>query len=70
MPKQSLDVLDYFGPLAAALVFASILLLLSITLLLWCLVTPNDDKTVFAKWGLGPRARHDQQSSEPIVKAD
>ncbi|KAI6205371.1 Neuropeptide-like peptide 36 [Aphelenchoides besseyi] len=55
MPKQSLDVIDYFGPLAAALIFASILFILSVTVILHCLVTKNDDPTVFSKFGLGPR---------------
>ncbi|KAI6209465.1 Neuropeptide-like peptide 36 [Aphelenchoides besseyi] len=46
MPKQSLD---------AALIFASILFILSVTVILHCLVTKNDDPTVFSKFGLGPR---------------
>uniref|UniRef100_A0A915D9Q7 ATP synthase F0 subunit 8 n=1 Tax=Ditylenchus dipsaci TaxID=166011 RepID=A0A915D9Q7_9BILA len=53
MPKQQLDVIDYFGPLAAWIVFFSVTFIISVTCILWCCVTEKDDTTVFAKWGMG-----------------
>jgi hypothetical protein len=76
MPKQQLDIIDYFGPLAgnfhvvvliksyyftAAVIFASILFILSVTVILHCLTTKNDDPHVFQKWGLGPKTRKDSR---------
>jgi len=55
--KQQLDVLDYFGPLAVWISFFAIIFIVSVTCILWCCVTENDDSTVFAKWGMGPRAK-------------
>ncbi|CAD5234187.1 unnamed protein product [Bursaphelenchus xylophilus] len=60
MPKQSLELIDYLGPIAAAVIFFSTMFILSVTVILWCFVTPNDDKTVFAKWGLGPQPKNQQ----------
>uniref|UniRef100_A0A183CB77 Small integral membrane protein 13 n=1 Tax=Globodera pallida TaxID=36090 RepID=A0A183CB77_GLOPA len=57
MPKQSLDLIDYFGPLAAWIVFFSIIFVVSVTCILWCCVSETDDTTVFAKWGMGPQRR-------------
>ncbi len=47
--KQQLDVLDYFGPLAVWISFFAIIFIISVTCILWCCVTENDDSTVFAK---------------------
>ncbi|CAD5229616.1 unnamed protein product [Bursaphelenchus okinawaensis] len=58
MPKQSLELIDYLGPVAAAVIFFSTMFILSVTVILWCFVTPNDDKTVFAKYGLGPQPKN------------
>ncbi|KAI6191602.1 hypothetical protein M3Y97_00245900 [Aphelenchoides bicaudatus] len=69
MPKQHLDVIDYFGPLAAAVIFASVLFILSVTIILHCLTTKNDDEHIFTKWGLGPKGRHVESRGQPI-KAD
>ncbi|VDN03602.1 unnamed protein product [Thelazia callipaeda] len=55
--KQQLDVLDYFGPVAVWISFFSIVFIISVTCILWCCVSESDDKTVFAKWGMGPRHR-------------
>uniref|UniRef100_A0A1I7Z258 Protein S-acyltransferase n=1 Tax=Steinernema glaseri TaxID=37863 RepID=A0A1I7Z258_9BILA len=69
--KQQLDVLDYFGPLAVWISFFAIAFIISVTCILWCCVSENDDSTVFAKWGMGPRSRNFNQKyvSEP-PKAD
>ncbi|KAI1728185.1 neuropeptide-like peptide 36 [Ditylenchus destructor] len=57
MPKQKLNIIDYFGPVAACIVFFTALFIISVTCLLWCCVTDDDDVTVFAKWGMGPKRR-------------
>lgn len=49
MPKQDLDLIDYFGPLAAWIIFFSVVFIVSVTCILWCCVTEKDDTTVFAK---------------------
>jgi hypothetical protein len=49
MPKQELQFIDYLGPLAAWIVFFSIIFIVSVTCILWCCVTEKDDQTVFAK---------------------
>uniref|UniRef100_A0A1I7Z2N9 Protein S-acyltransferase n=1 Tax=Steinernema glaseri TaxID=37863 RepID=A0A1I7Z2N9_9BILA len=59
--KQQLDVLDYFGPLAVWISFFAIAFIISVTCILWCCVSENDDSTVFAKWGMGPRSRNFNQ---------
>ncbi|KAK6113252.1 Uncharacterized protein BM_BM2332 [Brugia malayi] len=53
--KQQLDMLDYLGPIAVWISFFSITFIISVTCILWCCVSETDDKTVFAKWGMGPR---------------
>uniref|UniRef100_A0A914H0Y0 ATP synthase F0 subunit 8 n=1 Tax=Globodera rostochiensis TaxID=31243 RepID=A0A914H0Y0_GLORO len=57
MPKQSFDLIDYFGPLAVWIVFFSIIFVVSVTCILWCCVSETDDATVFANWGIGPRSK-------------
>uniref|UniRef100_A0A914KFN2 Neuropeptide-like protein 36 n=4 Tax=Meloidogyne TaxID=189290 RepID=A0A914KFN2_MELIC len=52
MPKQNLDLLDYFGPLAASIVFFSVIFVISVTCILWFCVSEKDDQTVFDKWGM------------------
>lgn len=49
MPKQNLDLLDYFGPLAASIVFFSVIFVISVTCILWFCVSEKDDQTVFDK---------------------
>lgn len=49
MPKQQLDLIDYFGALAAWIVFFSAIFIISVTCILWCCVSKYDDKTVFSK---------------------
>jgi len=66
MPKQELDMIDYFGPLAAWILFFSIIFIISVTCILWLCVSEKDDSTVFAKWGMGPRKR---TRSELVVTA-
>jgi len=66
--KQQLDVLDYFGPLAVFISFFAILFIISVTCILWCCVTENDDSTVFSKWGMGPRAK--SQSTKYEMKVE
>ncbi|MFH4976050.1 hypothetical protein AB6A40_002759 [Gnathostoma spinigerum] len=59
--KQQLDVLDYFGPVAVWISFFAVVFIISVTCILWCCVSPDDDSTVFAKWGMGPRPRAPSQ---------
>uniref|UniRef100_A0A0N5AB02 Uncharacterized protein n=1 Tax=Syphacia muris TaxID=451379 RepID=A0A0N5AB02_9BILA len=47
--KQQLDVIDYFGPIAVWISFFAIIFIISVTCILWCCVSENDDSTVFAK---------------------
>ncbi|KAI1724356.1 neuropeptide-like peptide 36 [Ditylenchus destructor] len=65
MPKQQLDLIDYFGPLAAWIVFFSVTFIISVTCILWCCVTEKDDVTVFAKWGMGPKPRKNVEYTVP-----
>ncbi|GMT04227.1 hypothetical protein PENTCL1PPCAC_26401, partial [Pristionchus entomophagus] len=55
--KQQLDVIDYFGVVAVWLCFFSVVFIISVTCILWCCVSKDDDSTVFAKWGMGPKPR-------------
>ncbi|CAI4229811.1 unnamed protein product [Auanema sp. JU1783] len=55
--KQQLNVIDYFGVVAVWLCFFSIIFIISVTCILWCCVSKDDDQTVFAKFGMGPRQR-------------
>lgn len=47
--KQDLNVIDYFGVVAVWLCFFSIVFIISVTCILWCCVSKDDDQTVFAK---------------------
>ncbi|KAI6205189.1 hypothetical protein M3Y94_00764400 [Aphelenchoides besseyi] len=49
MPKQTFDLVDYFGPLAAALIFATCLLIISFFFINFFLVLRSDEITVFEK---------------------
>ncbi|KAI6174171.1 hypothetical protein M3Y98_01160800 [Aphelenchoides besseyi] len=51
MPKQEFDIIDYLGPVAVAVIFALILLLISFTCINWYCITHKDDLTVFEKAG-------------------
>ncbi|CAI5455104.1 unnamed protein product [Caenorhabditis angaria] len=62
--KQQLDVIDYFGVIAVWLLFFSIVFIISITCILWCCVSKNDDPTVFAKYGFGPQPRVNAQRTK------
>ncbi|CAJ0933660.1 unnamed protein product, partial [Mesorhabditis belari] len=53
--KQQLNTLDYFGVVAVWVAFFSVVAIISMTCILWCCVTKDDDVTVFQKWGMGPR---------------
>uniref|UniRef100_A0A5S6QTS7 Uncharacterized protein n=1 Tax=Trichuris muris TaxID=70415 RepID=A0A5S6QTS7_TRIMR len=55
--KQELQVLDYFGAICVFISFFVIVLIVSVTCILWFCVGENDDMTVFAKWNLGRRKR-------------
>ncbi|CAJ0609603.1 unnamed protein product [Cylicocyclus nassatus] len=55
--KQQLNAIDYFGVVAVWLSFFSIIFIISVTCILWCCVSKDDDSTVFAKYGMGPRQR-------------
>ncbi|KAK6759875.1 hypothetical protein RB195_021443 [Necator americanus] len=55
--KQQLNAIDYFGVIAVWLSFFSIIFIISVTCILWCCVSKDDDSTVFAKYGMGPRQR-------------
>ncbi|PAV89350.1 hypothetical protein WR25_05581 [Diploscapter pachys] len=61
--KQQLDVIDYFGAIAVWLCFFATVFIISITCILWCCVTKDDDATVFAKYGFGPQPRNPQSRS-------
>ncbi|OZC10923.1 hypothetical protein X798_02067 [Onchocerca flexuosa] len=72
--KQQLDMLDYLGPIAVWISFFSITFIISVTCILWCCVSEADDKTVFAKWGMGPRhqvtvvqQKYDSTSSHKVL---
>lgn len=69
MPKQGLDVIDYFGALAAWVLFFSVIFIISVTCILWLCVNEHDDSTVFAKWGMGPRHRssRNEYAMAPLV---
>ncbi|KRZ62647.1 Twinkle protein, mitochondrial [Trichinella nativa] len=47
--KQELQVLDYFGAFCVFISFFVIILIISVTCILWFCVSPTDDVTVFAK---------------------
>ncbi|VDM78648.1 unnamed protein product [Strongylus vulgaris] len=47
--KQQLNAIDYFGVVAVWLSFFSIIFIISVTCILWCCVSKDDDSTVFAK---------------------
>ena len=47
--KQQLNAIDYFGVVAVWLCFFSIVFIISVTCILWCCVSKDDDQTVFAK---------------------
>ncbi|CDW52791.1 hypothetical protein TTRE_0000105301 [Trichuris trichiura] len=47
--KQELQVLDYFGAICVFISFFVIVLIVSVTCILWFCVSENDDMTVFAK---------------------
>ncbi|EPB75652.1 hypothetical protein ANCCEY_05243 [Ancylostoma ceylanicum] len=49
--KQQLNAIDYFGVVAVWLSFFSIIFIISVTCILWCCVSKDDDSTVFAKHG-------------------
>ncbi|KRX98252.1 Twinkle protein, mitochondrial [Trichinella pseudospiralis] len=55
--KQELQVLDYFGAFCVFISFFVIILIISVTCILWFCVSPTDDVTVFAKWNLLRRKR-------------
>ncbi|KAL3075192.1 hypothetical protein niasHS_013415 [Heterodera schachtii] len=67
MPKQSFDLIDYFGPLAVWIVFFSVIFVISVTCILWCCISETDDITVFAKWGIGPT--NPRQIRRPLILA-
>ncbi|VDM51764.1 unnamed protein product [Angiostrongylus costaricensis] len=50
--KQQLNAIDYFGVVAVWLSFFSIIFIISVTCILWCCVSKDDDSTVFAKFPL------------------
>ena len=70
MPKQSLELIDYFGPLAAGLVFFSVAIIISVTCILYCCVNSKDDPTIFAKWGLGPQPRKQKEYTIAPAKGE
>jgi hypothetical protein len=49
MPKQALTLLDYFGPVAALLIFALAMLLFSFFIVNFWYITKKDDLTIFEK---------------------
>uniref|UniRef100_A0AC34Q7W4 ATP synthase F0 subunit 8 n=1 Tax=Panagrolaimus sp. JU765 TaxID=591449 RepID=A0AC34Q7W4_9BILA len=49
MPKQVFDLVDYFGVLVVALIFALILCVLSFFVINWLCITHKDDLTAFEK---------------------
>lgn len=49
MPKQVFDIYDFLGPVAAALVFAVIVLLISFFLLNFLFIRKEDDLTCFER---------------------
>uniref|UniRef100_A0A0K0FTK8 Uncharacterized protein n=1 Tax=Strongyloides venezuelensis TaxID=75913 RepID=A0A0K0FTK8_STRVS len=59
--KQKLDFIDFFGPIAVWICFFSVVFIISVTCILWCCVTEDDDSTVFAKWGMGPKPKHKRE---------
>uniref|UniRef100_A0A1I7X6T2 Small membrane protein n=1 Tax=Heterorhabditis bacteriophora TaxID=37862 RepID=A0A1I7X6T2_HETBA len=66
--KQQLNAIDYFGVVAVWLCFFSIIFIISVTCILWCCVSKDDDSTVFAKYGMGPRQRTPPQKYEAQVE--
>uniref|UniRef100_A0A914DUC5 Uncharacterized protein n=1 Tax=Acrobeloides nanus TaxID=290746 RepID=A0A914DUC5_9BILA len=60
--KQEFELYDYLGPVAVALAFAIIVLFLSFFLLNYCLISKEDEVTVFERFGsrhnvrLGPHS--------------
>ena len=47
--KQEFELYDYLGPVAVALAFAIIVLFLSFFLLNYCLISKEDEVTVFER---------------------
>uniref|UniRef100_A0AC35U1N4 Uncharacterized protein n=1 Tax=Rhabditophanes sp. KR3021 TaxID=114890 RepID=A0AC35U1N4_9BILA len=71
--RQTLETTDYFGPLAVCICFFCVIFIISVTCILWCCVTENDDSTVFSKWGMGPKTkanpREQKYTAAPTVQA-
>uniref|UniRef100_A0A0K0EIA2 Uncharacterized protein n=1 Tax=Strongyloides stercoralis TaxID=6248 RepID=A0A0K0EIA2_STRER len=51
MPLQEFDIVDYWGPVVVAIIFAVILFLLSFFIINWFCINRRDDFTVFEKLG-------------------
>ncbi|CCD65382.1 Neuropeptide-like peptide 36 [Caenorhabditis elegans] len=68
--KQQLQWIDYLGVVAVWLCFFGAILVISITCILWCCVSKDDDPTVFAKYGFGPQPRIPSQRSKLEVDKD
>ncbi|CEF63197.1 Hypothetical protein SRAE_1000146000 [Strongyloides ratti] len=51
MPLQEFSIVDYWGPVVVAIIFAVILFLLSFFIINWFCITKRDDFTVFEKLG-------------------
>lgn len=49
MPLQEFSIVDYWGPVVVAIIFAVILFLLSFFIINWFCITKRDDFTVFEK---------------------
>uniref|UniRef100_A0A914WB35 Uncharacterized protein n=1 Tax=Plectus sambesii TaxID=2011161 RepID=A0A914WB35_9BILA len=56
--KQELNPGDYFGVFAVCVVFFSIILIISFTVLNFFCVRKQDDLTVFDKWGARNHFHH------------
>ncbi|KAL3117995.1 hypothetical protein niasHT_005238 [Heterodera trifolii] len=65
MPRQVLELSDYFAPLAALIMFALAILVFSFFVINFFYITDRDDLTVFEKFGahlhlcLGPHSMSD-----------
>ncbi|CAJ0921959.1 unnamed protein product, partial [Mesorhabditis belari] len=66
--KQQLNTLDYFGVVAVWVAFFSVVAIISMTCILWCCVTKDDDVTVFQKWGMGPHERENELSVKSCAR--